>query len=273
MASATEECIRERAGTALGAVSGRVILAWSLAEHGALVESLACSEATVRIAEAVGLPIDRSLALWGIGKVYLRKGDLTQALAALERRRTFSEAIGLTLVDPEPASLLGYAYVLVGQLADGVALQEGALTRAETLRIGFGHTLMVMLLAESRLLAGRHADASALATRSLGLARQREERGHEAWALRLLGEVAADLGRGDVEMADAYYREALAVGELLEMRLLIAHCHLGLGKLCRRTGDGAKAQEHLTTAATMYRAMDMSFYLAQAEAAGAGGNP
>ena len=50
-----------------------------------------------------------------------------------------------------------------------------------------------------------------------------------------------------------------------------AHCHVGLGKLYRRTGDGAKAEEHLTTARAMYREMDMGFYLAQADAAGAGG--
>jgi hypothetical protein len=49
------------------------------------------------------------------------------------------------------------------------------------------------------------------------------------------------------------------------MRPLVAHCHLGLGKLYRRTGDGAKAEEHLTTAKAMYRDMDMGFYLTQAE--------
>ena len=50
------------------------------------------------------------------------------------------------------------------------------------------------------------------------------------------------------------------------MRPLAAHCHLGLGKLYRGIGDGAKAQEHLTTAATMYREMDMGFWLEKAEA-------
>ncbi len=35
----------------------------------------------------------------------------------------------------------------------------------------------------------------------------------------------------------------------------------------RRTGDAAKAREHLTTAATMYREMDMGFWLEKAEAA------
>ena len=44
-----------------------------------------------------------------------------------------------------------------------------------------------------------------------------------------------------------------------------SHCHLGLGKLSRRTGDGANAEEHLTIAATMYREMDMGSWLARAE--------
>jgi hypothetical protein len=40
-----------------------------------------------------------------------------------------------------------------------------------------------------------------------------------------------------------------------------------------RPGDEAKAQEHLTTATTMYREMGMTFWLEKAEAAGAGGEP
>ncbi len=43
-------------------------------------------------------------------------------------------------------------------------------------------------------------------------------------------------------------------------------------KLYRRTGDRAKAGEHLTTASTMYREMDMGFWLEKAEAASAGGD-
>ena len=66
--------------------------------------------------------------------------------------------------------------------------------------------------------------------------------------------------------AEAHYREALALAEPRGMRPLVAHCHLGLGKLYRRTGKRREAQEHLTTATTMYREMDMRFWLEQAEA-------
>jgi hypothetical protein len=49
------------------------------------------------------------------------------------------------------------------------------------------------------------------------------------------------------------------------VRPLVAHCHLGLGKLYRRTGDRQQAHEHLATATTMYREMDMRFWLEQAK--------
>ena len=50
------------------------------------------------------------------------------------------------------------------------------------------------------------------------------------------------------------------------MRPLVAHCHLGLGRLYRRTGKRLEAEEHLATATAMYREMDMQFWLEAAEA-------
>ena len=50
------------------------------------------------------------------------------------------------------------------------------------------------------------------------------------------------------------------------MRPLVAHCHRGLGKLYRPAGQRERAQDHLTTATTMYREMDMTYWLEKAEA-------
>ncbi len=68
------------------------------------------------------------------------------------------------------------------------------------------------------------------------------------------------------DSAQAHSCEALTVAAELGIRPLVAHCHLGLGKLYRRTGKRQEAQERLTTATTMYREMDMRFWLVQAEA-------
>jgi hypothetical protein len=50
------------------------------------------------------------------------------------------------------------------------------------------------------------------------------------------------------------------------MRHLVAHCQLGLGRLCKRTGRHEHAREHLTMAMTMFREMGMTFWLEKAEA-------
>jgi hypothetical protein len=68
----------------------------------------------------------------------------------------------------------------------------------------------------------------------------------------------------DLRAAELKYFEALGLGEKLGMRPLAAHCHLGLGKLYKRTGKREHAQERLTTATTMYREMRMTYWLERA---------
>ena len=67
--------------------------------------------------------------------------------------------------------------------------------------------------------------------------------------------------------AEVYYQQALALAEELGMRPLVAHCHLGLGRLYGQTGHNEPARTALTTAIDLYRAMDMTLWLPQAEAA------
>ena len=127
-------------------------------------------------------------------------------------------------------------------------------------------SFLVGALGGAYLLDGRLADATRIAQDGLAEARQREERGVEGQLLRLLGDIAAHLDRVEVDTAEAYYRQALVLAEELGLRPLIAHCHLGLGALYRRTGKREQAREHLTTATTMYREMGMTYWLEKAEA-------
>ena len=90
--------------------------------------------------------------------------------------------------------------------------------------------------------------------------------GFAAHARHLLGDIATHPDQFDAARGEIYYRQALALAEPRSMRPVVAHCHLGLGKLYRRTGTLDQANEHLTTATTMYREMDMRFYLEKAEA-------
>jgi len=81
-----------------------------------------------------------------------------------------------------------------------------------------------------------------------------------------LGDIAAASVPPDFPVAESFYERSRRLATELGMRPVVAHCHLGLGKLYRRTGKREQAQEHLTTATTMYREMNMRFWLEQAEA-------
>ena len=65
--------------------------------------------------------------------------------------------------------------------------------------------------------AGQIGEAAKLADRGLRLAREGKERGYEAWALRLLGEIASRRDPPDIEQATAHYRQAIGLAEVRGM--------------------------------------------------------
>ena len=60
------------------------------------------------------------------------------------------------------------------------------------------------------------------------------------------------------EAAEHYLVRALALAAQLGMRPLIAHCHVGLAALRRRTGGAREAADHATNAAALFHELDMS---------------
>jgi tetratricopeptide (TPR) repeat protein len=116
-------------------------------------------------------------------------------------------------------------------------------------------------------MAGRHDEAMDLARQALELSRASNERGHQVWALRLLGEIAAQHDPPAAEQAETSYHQALALAEDLGMRPVQAHCHLGLGMLYAKLNRQEQAHVELGAAIDLYRAMDMTFWLPQSEAA------
>ena len=91
--------------------------------------------------------------------------------------------------------------------------------------------------------------------------------GFVADALHLLGDIASHPDRFDTETAEANYCKALALAEPRGMRPLVAHCHLGLGTLYAEIGRVEPARAELAAAIALYHAMEMMFWLPQAEAA------
>ncbi|MGQ0670935.1 MAG: tetratricopeptide repeat protein, partial [Actinomycetota bacterium] len=204
---------------------------------------------------------------WAHGLVHLRRGDISRAIPALERGLEESRASGFqALAFHGVAAFLGAAYTLAGRLEEAVPLLERVVTRTESMGAWFAYLIAIIPLTEAHMLAGRLDEASRLGQRALDVSIKHKERGHEAWALRLLGEIASrrDPPEGG---AESYYRQAMAIADELGMRPLSAHCRLGLGGIYLRDGNRPKADEHLTAAITLLREMDMRFWLERAEAA------
>jgi tetratricopeptide (TPR) repeat protein len=155
------------------------------------------------------------------------------------------------------AAALGAAYTLGGRIADAVSLLTQAMAQLSATEMIRNQAFCYLSLGE----------AQARAEQALTLARAHQERGHQAYALRLLGDIAAHRDPPDVEPAEAHYQQSLALAEELGMRPLLAHCHRGLGTLYAVTGQREQARTELATAIELYRAMDMTFWLPQAEAA------
>ncbi len=124
-----------------------------------------------------------------------------------------------------------------------------------------------LYLGEAQLLASHLEEAQVLAECALTQAREHQERGHQAYALRLIGDITARHQPLHSERAEAHYREALDLAEELGMRPLVAHCLLGLGTLHANIGQRQQAHAELSAAIALYRAMAMTFWLPQAEAA------
>ena len=261
---------QDRCGLAgFPAIIARGFLAWSLAELGEFDEGLGHGHEALGLAESMDHPLSLLVACRCVAKLLGLWGKIRDARPLAERALATAQAWDLRSYLPITHAHLGQVATLSGQSTEAIRLLEQARTEFAAMGgrgFGFREVEGRLHLAEAYQLAERFEEAEATAVAVLNLTCEGGMRGSEAYALRLLAELAARAG--PPEAAHARYAEALRVATELRMRPLVAHCHLGLGRLYRQTGRETKAKEHLTTAATMYREMGMGLWLEKAEAAG-----
>jgi class 3 adenylate cyclase/tetratricopeptide (TPR) repeat protein len=257
----------ERFGQAiLPSVQCRAFLAACHAELGRFAAGNVLGEEGLQIAETVAHLSSLMWAYYGVGLLSLLQGDLRQGLARLEQAMDICQEANVLIFFPRMAAALGAAYTLAGRLADAIALLTQAMAQTAGVEMVGFQALCSLPLAEAHLLDGRLEEAYALAQQALAHARGHQERGNEAYALRLLGDIAAHRTPAQSESAATYYRQALALAEALGMRPLQAHCHRSLGTLYATLGQRQQARTALTTAIEQYRSMDMTFWLPQTKA-------
>src|SRR5262249_13057318 len=191
-----------------------------------------------------------------------------QAIPPLERGLELTRAYKFNNWLPTVAACLGAAYSRAGRTAAGVALLEEAVGYGPRTGVIASHSLWLVYLGEAYLRAGRASDSLTAAHRALALCRARKERGYEAGALHLLGDLTARADPPGWRGAESTHREALALAESLGLRPLVARCQLSLGRLYRRAGDSGNAEMYLARAATLLRDLEMPLSTGQDAAGG-----
>ena len=252
--------------SAPASVYNRSYLVLSLAQLGRFAEAAEYEAEALRLAEPTHHAFTVGMAHRAAGTLHLLKGDWARTRSLIEHSiavvRTGSP-LHLPLVVAYSAwalAQLGDMSEALNRLREGEQLIEGQAAGG----VVFQHSWSCYSLGRACLLLGLLDEARRLADRAVESSPRQP--GFAAHALHLLGDIATHPDRFDAESGEAHYRKALALAEPRGMRPLVAHCHLGFGKLYGRTGKREQAREHLTTATTMYREMDMGFWLMQTEA-------
>ena len=202
-----------------------------------------------------------------LGHVHVLRGDLERSVPILERASAIGLEHGFIHGVVAGAVYLAHALALLGRHDEALATLRQALERS---RDGYLYLMMwtkYRALSAAVFLAAGHDDEAKTEIEN-GLSFVSE---HHAWAYeptlrRLQASLLLHHDPTHLEEAVHILKDAEVLAKTMELRPLVAHCHLGLGKLYRRSEDRDQAHEHLTTATTMYREMDMRFYLEQAEA-------
>jgi len=205
------------------------------------------------------------VAGWELLGAALGRGSGPRARVLVEHGIAAYRAGNVLLNLPHAVAASAWALAQVGEVEEALRrFEEGAeLLEREAARGIVGiHAEACCSLGRAALLLGRLDDARRLGENALTYAPSHP--GFAAHALRLLGDVAAHPERLDAEEGVRHYQKAFGLAETHAMRPLIAHCHLGLSRLDRRTKRVERAREHARLAAEMYRAMEMTYWWEQA---------
>jgi DNA-binding NtrC family response regulator/tetratricopeptide (TPR) repeat protein len=269
-AAALETLERAPAGTRFRnlppSVGSRTWRALCLAMIGQFDEAMTWAGAAIEYADKDDAPLPQVWANYTLGRILCLRGHFARALTFLERAASLLERGQFPIYAPRVLASLGTVYTVTGTAHDGLALLERAVVEGEAHRVLFEHAMVVVQLGAAHLAAQCLEEAERRATSALACAGRDGEKGNEAWANHLLGRVAAARPTLDADGAFTHTTLAMTMARELGMRPLVAHCHLGLARLHRRTGQRQEADENLAAATTMYREMDMRFWLERAEA-------
>jgi class 3 adenylate cyclase/tetratricopeptide (TPR) repeat protein len=248
-------------------IYNRYWLSLSLVPLGRFTEAAEHETEALRLAEPMRHAYSIGVLHLSAGTLHLWKGEWTSARVRLDKGISMLRASNIAILVPRMIASAAWALAQLGESSEALnRLHEARQLLDILIERGMVGMCSYPSLAIGRacLLLGRLEETRRLSDLALKFARS--EFGITADVYQLLGEIATHPDHFDIQSGEAHYRQALALAEPRGMRPLVAHCHLGLGKLYRRTGKPEQARENLAIATTMYREMGMTYWLEKAEA-------
>jgi tetratricopeptide (TPR) repeat protein len=238
-------------------------LVLSLAELGRFAEAAGPLAEAIQLAEHTNHAFTPGMAHWAASTFHLFKGEWEKAHSVIEDWVATVRAGSVFLMLARAVAFSAWTSAQrgeVNQALNRIRESEQLLDQLGSRGIVGVRSWTYHALGRACLLLGKLGEARRLADRAL-----ESSVGHlgfAAHAMGLLADITAHPDWLDVEYAEAQYRKALAIAAPRSMRPLVAHCHRGLAGLYLRRGERHRAREHSTKAMTMYRVMDMRFWLA-----------
>ncbi|MFP4896212.1 AAA family ATPase [Paraburkholderia sp. EG304] len=236
-------------------VNGRIWLVLCLAELGRFDEAAVLGQQATDMAQGMDEPEELIFAGHGVGRMHLIQGNLDLAIETLEPALSMCKSAEFPIYLPRIASCLGAAYALMGRTDEALFLLEEAVRQAAASNLAFGQSLVLSIFGRVWQCAGGQNEALAHARDAIDLARASGERGNEAWAACLLGDLVSDGIAAAPQEADNYYRMALMIARDLGMRPLQAQCLYGLSRLQKMGGDKALGEKSAADATSLCREM------------------
>jgi class 3 adenylate cyclase/tetratricopeptide (TPR) repeat protein len=257
----------ERFGTAnIISVICRCWLTQCFAQLGHFKDGIATADAGIKIAEENKHAYSLAYAHLSLGFALVLKGDIDEAIDVLVRSQKICEASDIKVLMTHVGSILGFAYALAGRLDKAIPLMENAEKQSELIGRRAAWSLRLTWLGRACFLAGQLNAARAHGQRALALATGGGERGYQAWALKLLGDIALEESL-DAEQVRSHLDQSMELASQLSMQPLKAHLHLSLGRLHRRENQIEQAKGEIAEALALYSHLDMPKWLLVAERA------
>jgi class 3 adenylate cyclase/tetratricopeptide (TPR) repeat protein len=248
---------------ALPSVFGRAYPIMSFAEIGRFTEAAKHAAEAIRIAESTEHAHTIGWAYYAACMLHVLKGDWAKARSSVEHGMAMLRTGNVADLLPWAVAASAWVLAQLGEINEALNRVGEAKTlleqQAKLGLVGCHCGWAYHAVSRACLLLGWVDEARRLGDRAVESSRRQP--GFTAHARCLLGDIETHSDGFDVETGAAHYRDSLALAQLHSMRPLVAHCHLGLGKLYRRIGETEHTREYFTIAMTMYREMEMGFWL------------